>query len=101
MSQNDLHRRQIMFSSIKGKLSSANIMLDAAIDAADKGKRAHDSGHEDVAKDCSEAIFAAIEEVFQSISVVRALSIKSGSHNEIPKMPKYSTEVDNFNNNSS
>lgn len=100
MSQNDLHRRQIMFSSIKGKLSSANIMLDAAIDAADKGKRAHDSGHEDVANDCSEAIFAAVEEVLQSINVVRSLSIKSGSLNEIPKMQKYISEVDNFNNKS-
>tara|TARA_B100001778_G_scaffold334984_1_gene350340 strand:- start:18442 stop:18819 length:378 start_codon:yes stop_codon:yes gene_type:complete len=93
---NDTHRRRILFTSMQGKLSSANLMLDAAIEAAAEARGAYASGDEATAQRNAEAVFAAVEEVLQSLNMVKMLSTKAGSDRPIPPMAKYQNAVANL-----
>ena len=90
---NDTHRRKILFTSMQGKLSSANLMLDAAIEAAAEARIAYSQGDAGAAQRNAEAVFAAVEEVVQSLNMVRMLSTKAGSERPIPPMAKYQNAV--------
>jgi hypothetical protein len=90
---NDTHRRKILFTSMQGKLSSANLMLDAAIDAAADARLAYAQGDDSAATRNAEAVFAAVEEVLQSLNMVKMLSTKAGSSRPIPPMAKYQNAI--------
>ena len=90
---NDTHRRKILFTSMQGKLSSANLMLDAAIEAAAEARTAYSQGDASAAERNTEAVFAAVEEVIQSLNMVKMLSTKAGSDRPIPPMAKYQNAV--------
>lgn len=89
----DMHRRKILIASIQGKLLSASTMIEAAINASSEARVAYTQGDNAAAAKNAEAIFAAAEEVMQSLNMVKLLSTKAGSDKLISPMPKFQNEI--------
>lgn len=96
----DIHRRKIMFSSMQGKLRSAYILIQSAIEAAENGKNAHNSLpiNAEVSQQSSEAVFAAVDEAIQYLNNIKSIAVKTGSTRKIPVMEKYHASVEAMNN---
>lgn len=92
----DDHRRNIVYSSILGKINSAEMMIAAAKQAASKGQLAQSNDDSIEAKKNAEAVFAAAEEAIQSLKMVRMLTVKVGSNRSIPPMGKFLNALNDY-----
>lgn len=99
ISNDDSHRRKLMFATMQGKLNAAVILLEEAIAASVDGKSAYNSKHYDLflSQKSSEAIFAAVDEALTYLNNIKAIAVKTGCNKSVDIMPKYADAI-NYNN---
>lgn len=103
----DIERRRIGFASMRAKLASAAIVLEAAAKLANEAEVTHvyQLNQQGAGKDTtavqaqsycqSEAIFAATEEVMKTLELVQILSTKLSGTKNVPPLDRFSKAIEN------
>lgn len=97
MNISDKHRRRILFASIKGRLESMLPLLEESIYSAEEAsqiikKTPVGRGPEDTYAD-AEAVFAAVEEMIQTLAFIRQMAPKVGGPTQIQPMQTFQNAV--------
>jgi len=90
---NDVHRREVAMSSMRGKIASCRIIMETADKMAARALDAANRGDYATAYRNCEGVFAASEEISASLKLVQLLSVKSNNMNNIPELPKFKNAV--------